>query len=131
MAVASSAWKILWRQCDPAAESRPIHFPIPKISCEKTLLLSHRPSNMRTRQLDLLQKTMVVSRAWRLFDPKLDIWKFADPVVREWMSAPRPVGRIQAHVRPAGWVACCPACRHRAARRCGAGAVRGNQTRDS
>src|SRR5262249_48902359 len=44
--------------------------------------------DMRTRpELILLQKTMVVVEGVaRGFDPKLDIWKTADPVVREWIE---------------------------------------------
>jgi ubiquinone biosynthesis protein len=54
--------------------------------------------DMRTRpELILLQKTMVVVEGVaRGFDPKLDIWKIADPVVREWIERNLgPVGRIQ------------------------------------
>jgi ubiquinone biosynthesis protein len=39
----------------------------------------------------------------RGFDPKLDIWKTADPVVREWIERNLgPVGRIQGAVSGAG-----------------------------
>jgi hypothetical protein len=54
--------------------------------------------DMRTRpELILLQKTMVVVEGVaRGFDPKLDIWKVADPVVREWIERNLgPVGRIE------------------------------------
>ena len=54
--------------------------------------------DMRTRpELLLLQKTMVVVEGVaRSFDPKLDIWKVADPVVREWIERNLgPSGRIQ------------------------------------
>jgi len=54
--------------------------------------------DMRTRpELILLQKTMVVVEGVaRGFDPKLDIWKVADPVVREWIERNLgPTGRIQ------------------------------------
>jgi ubiquinone biosynthesis protein len=54
--------------------------------------------DMRTRpELILLQKTMVVVEGVaRGFDPKLDIWKVADPVVREWIERNLgPSGRIQ------------------------------------
>jgi ubiquinone biosynthesis protein len=54
--------------------------------------------DMRTRpELILLQKTMVVVEGVaRSFDPKLDIWKIADPVVREWIERNLgPIGRIQ------------------------------------
>jgi ubiquinone biosynthesis protein len=44
--------------------------------------------DMRTRpELLLLQKTMVVVEGVaRSLDPKLDMWRTADPVVREWME---------------------------------------------
>jgi ubiquinone biosynthesis protein len=44
--------------------------------------------DMRTRpELLLLQKTMVVVEGVaRALDPKLDMWKVAEPVVREWME---------------------------------------------
>ena len=54
--------------------------------------------DMRTRpELILLQKTMVVVEGVaRGFDPRLDIWKVADPVVREWIERNLgPIGRIQ------------------------------------
>jgi ubiquinone biosynthesis protein len=60
---------------------------------------------MRTRpELILLQKTMVVVEGVaRGFDPKLDIWKIADPVVREWIERNLgPVGRIQGAMSGAG-----------------------------
>jgi ubiquinone biosynthesis protein len=53
--------------------------------------------DMRTRpELILLQKTMVVVEGVaRGFDPKLDIWKIADPVVREWIERNLgPAGRL-------------------------------------
>jgi len=55
--------------------------------------------DMRTRpELILLQKTMVVVEGVaRGFDPRLDIWKVADPVVREWIERNLgPIGRIQS-----------------------------------
>ena len=61
--------------------------------------------DMRTRpELILLQKTMVVVEGVaRGFDPKLDIWKVADPVVREWIERNLgPVGRIQGAMSGAG-----------------------------
>jgi ubiquinone biosynthesis protein len=61
--------------------------------------------DMRTRpELILLQKTMVVVEGVaRGFDPKLDIWKVADPVVREWIERNLgPVGRIEGVVSGAG-----------------------------
>ncbi|MBV8924695.1 MAG: 2-polyprenylphenol 6-hydroxylase [Bradyrhizobium sp.] len=61
--------------------------------------------DMRTRpELILLQKTMVVVEGVaRSFDPKLDIWKTADPVVREWIERNLgPIGRIQGAMSGAG-----------------------------
>jgi ubiquinone biosynthesis protein len=61
--------------------------------------------DMRTRpELILLQKTMVVVEGVaRGFDPKLDIWKVADPVVREWIERNLgPIGRIQGAMSGAG-----------------------------
>ncbi|HET9903687.1 MAG TPA: 2-polyprenylphenol 6-hydroxylase [Xanthobacteraceae bacterium] len=51
--------------------------------------------DMRTRpELILLQKTMVVVEGVaRSLDPKLDMWKTAEPVVREW---------VERHLGPAG-----------------------------
>src|SRR2546430_5546280 len=60
---------------------------------------------METRpELILLQKTMVVLEGVaRSFDPRLDIWKIADPVVREWIERNLgPVGRIQGAMSGAG-----------------------------
>ncbi len=64
--------------------------------------------DMRTRpELILLQKTMVVVEGVaRSFDPKLDIWRIADPVVREWIERNLgPVGRIQSAASGAGELA--------------------------
>jgi ubiquinone biosynthesis protein len=61
--------------------------------------------DMRTRpELILLQKTMVVVEGVaRSFDPKLDIWKVADPVVREWIERNLgPLGVIQGALSGAG-----------------------------
>jgi len=61
--------------------------------------------DMRTRpELILLQKTMVVVEGVaRGFDPRLDIWKVADPVVREWIERNLgPIGRIQGAMSGAG-----------------------------
>jgi ubiquinone biosynthesis protein len=61
--------------------------------------------DMRTRpELILLQKTMVVVEGVaRGFDPKLDIWRIADPVVREWIERNLgPLGRIQGAMSGAG-----------------------------
>jgi ubiquinone biosynthesis protein len=54
--------------------------------------------DMRTRpELLLLQKTMVVVEGVaRSLDPKLDMWKTADPVVREWIERHLgPTGRLE------------------------------------
>lgn len=61
--------------------------------------------DMQTRpELILLQKTMVVVEGVaRGFDPKLDIWKVADPVVREWIERNLgPLGQIQGAMTGAG-----------------------------
>ena len=61
--------------------------------------------DMRTRpELILLQKTMVVVEGVaRGFDPRLDIWKVADPVVREWIERNLgPIGRIEGAMAGAG-----------------------------
>ncbi len=61
--------------------------------------------DMRTRpELILLQKTMVVVEGVaRSLDPRLDIWKVADPVVREWIERNLgPIGRIQGAMAGAG-----------------------------
>ena len=61
--------------------------------------------DMQTRpELILLQKTMVVVEGVaRGFDPKLDIWKVADPVVREWIERNLgPIGRVQGAMAGAG-----------------------------
>jgi ubiquinone biosynthesis protein len=61
--------------------------------------------DMQTRpELILLQKTMVVVEGVaRSFDPKLDIWKVADPVVREWIERNLgPIGKIQGALAGAG-----------------------------
>ena len=61
--------------------------------------------DMTTRpELILLQKTMVVVEGVaRAFDPRLDIWKVADPVVREWIERNLgPLGRVQGAMTGAG-----------------------------
>jgi ubiquinone biosynthesis protein len=61
--------------------------------------------DMQTRpELILLQKTMVVVEGVaRSFDPRLDIWKVADPVVREWIERNLgPVGRVEGALAGAG-----------------------------
>jgi ubiquinone biosynthesis protein len=53
---------------------------------------------MATRpELVMLQKTMVVVEGVaRTLDPKLDIWRTSDPVVREWIERNLgPIGRIE------------------------------------
>src|SRR5260221_10726893 len=62
-------------------------------------------SHMRHRpELILLQKTMVVVEGVaRGFDPRLDIWKVADPVVREWIERNLgPIGRVQGALAGGG-----------------------------
>jgi ubiquinone biosynthesis protein len=45
----------------------------------------------------------VVEGVARGFDPKLDIWKVADPVVREWIERNLgPLGRVQGAMSGAG-----------------------------
>jgi ubiquinone biosynthesis protein len=54
--------------------------------------------DMRTRpELLLLQKTMVVVEGVaRSLDPKLDMWRVAEPVVREWIERHLgPVGKVE------------------------------------
>ncbi len=61
--------------------------------------------DMRTRpELLLLQKTMVVVEGVaRALDPRLDMWKTADPVVREWIERNLgPVGKLEDAVEGAG-----------------------------
>jgi ubiquinone biosynthesis protein len=61
--------------------------------------------DMRTRpELLLLQKTMVVVEGVaRSLDPRLDMWKTADPVVREWIERNLgPVGRLEDAAEGAG-----------------------------
>ena len=61
--------------------------------------------DMRTRpELILLQKTMVVVEGVaRSLDPKLDMWKTSDPVVREWISRNLgPIGMIEGATQGAG-----------------------------
>lgn len=60
--------------------------------------------DMRTRpELLLLQKTMVVVEGVaRGLDPKLDMWKTAEPVVREWVERHLgPAGRVEGAVEGA------------------------------
>jgi ubiquinone biosynthesis protein len=61
--------------------------------------------DMQTRpELILLQKTMVVVEGVaRSFDPRLDMWKTAEPVVREWIERNLgPAGRVQGAMHGAG-----------------------------
>jgi len=54
--------------------------------------------DMATRpELVMLQKTMVVVEGvGRMLDPKLDIWRTAEPVVRAWMERQLgPIGRLE------------------------------------
>ncbi len=72
-----------------------------EISMAKLLMLLFEVTglfDMRTRpELLLLQKTMVVVEGVaRALDPKLDMWKTAEPVVREWIERHLgPVGRVE------------------------------------
>src|SRR4029077_5016553 len=91
------------------ATAEPIHNRIAEdISMAKLLTLLLEVTglfDMQTRpELILLQKTMVVVEGVaRGFDPKLDIWKVADPVVREWIERNLgPIGRIQGAMSGAG-----------------------------
>jgi ubiquinone biosynthesis protein len=94
------------------AIGEPIHNRVAEeISMAKLLTLLLEVTglfDMRTRpELILLQKTMVVVEGVaRGFDPKLDIWKVADPVVREWIERNLgPIGRIQGAVSGVGELA--------------------------
>jgi ubiquinone biosynthesis protein len=72
-----------------------------EISMAKLLMLLFEVTalfDMRTRpELLLLQKTMVVVEGVaRSLDPRLDMWRVADPVVREWIERHLgPVGRLE------------------------------------
>ena len=84
------------------AIGEPIHSrPAENISMAKLLTLLFEVTgifDMRTRpELLLLQKTMVVVEGVaRSLDPKLDMWKTAEPVVREWVERHLgPAGRIE------------------------------------
>ena len=78
------------------------------ISMAKLLMLLFEVTglfDMRTRpELLLLQKTMVVVEGVaRALDPKLDMWKTADPVVREWIARHLgPAGKLEGAVEGAG-----------------------------
>jgi ubiquinone biosynthesis protein len=61
--------------------------------------------DMRTRpELILLQKTMVVVEGVaRSLDPRLDMWKTSDPVVRDWISRNLgPIGMLEGATQGAG-----------------------------
>jgi ubiquinone biosynthesis protein len=81
-----------------------------EISMAKLLMLLFEVTglfDMRTRpELLLLQKTMVVVEGvGRSLDPKLDMWRVAEPVVREWMQHNFGVaGRVEDAVEGAGEV---------------------------
>jgi ubiquinone biosynthesis protein len=84
------------------AIGEPIHNrPAAEISMAKLLTLLFEVTglfDMRTRpELLLLQKTMVVVEGVaRSLDPKLDMWKTAEPVVREWIERRLgPAGRLE------------------------------------
>lgn len=91
------------------AIGEPIHNRVAEeISMAKLLTLLLEVTglfDMRTRpELILLQKTMVVVEGVaRSFDPKLDIWKVADPVVREWIQRNLgPIGKVEGALAGAG-----------------------------
>jgi ubiquinone biosynthesis protein len=91
------------------AIGEPIHSrPAEDISMAKLLTLLFEITgifDMRTRpELLLLQKTMVVVEGVaRSLDPKLDMWKTAEPVVREWVERHLgPAGRIEGAAEGAG-----------------------------
>ena len=61
--------------------------------------------DMRTRpELILLQKTMVVIEGVaRALDPRLDMWRTSDPVVREWIQRNLgPIGALEGAAQGAG-----------------------------
>jgi ubiquinone biosynthesis protein len=78
------------------------------ISMAKLLMLLFEVTglfDMRTRpELLLLQKTMVVVEGvGRALDPKLDMWRTAEPVVREWIERHLgPVGRVEDAAKGVG-----------------------------
>ncbi len=91
------------------AIGEPIHNrPADQISMAKLLTLLFEVTglfDMRTRpELLMLQKTMVVVEGVaRSFDPKLDMWKVSEPVVREWIERNLgPAGRLEEAVGGAG-----------------------------
>jgi ubiquinone biosynthesis protein len=93
------------------AIGEPIHSrTADEISMAKLLLLLFEVTglfDMRTRpELLLLQKTMVVVEGVaRSLDPKLDMWKVAEPVVREWTERHLgAAGRLEGAAEGAGEV---------------------------
>ncbi|RAI35519.1 2-polyprenylphenol 6-hydroxylase [Rhodoplanes roseus] len=63
--------------------------------------------DMKTRpELLLLQKTMVVVEGvGRMLDPKLDMWRTSEPVVRTWLERHLgPAGRVEGAVEGVGEV---------------------------
>jgi ubiquinone biosynthesis protein len=91
------------------AIGEPIHSrTAAEISMARTLTLLFEVTglfDMQTRpELLLLQKTMVVVEGVaRSLDPKLDMWRTSDPVVREWIERHLgPAGRIEDAARGAG-----------------------------
>ena len=78
------------------------------ISMAKLLMLLFEVTglfDMRMRpELLLLQKTMVVVEGVaRTLDPKLDMWKTAEPVVREWIERNLgPIGKLEDVAEGAG-----------------------------
>jgi ubiquinone biosynthesis protein len=78
------------------------------ISMAKLLMLLFEVTglfDMRMRpELLLLQKTMVVVEGVaRALDPKLDMWRTADPVVREWIERNLgPIGKLEDVAEGAG-----------------------------
>ena len=84
------------------AVGEPIHDrSADEISMAKVLTLLFEITglfDMKTRtELVMLQKTMVVVEGvGRMLDPKLDMWRTAEPVVRDWIARNLgPVGRIE------------------------------------
>jgi ubiquinone biosynthesis protein len=84
------------------AIGEPIHDrPADEISMAKLLTLLFEITalfDMATRpELVMLQKTMVVVEGvGRMLDPKLDMWRTAEPVVRAWMERQLgPIGRLE------------------------------------
>lgn len=84
------------------AVGEPIHDrSADEISMAKVLTLLFEITglfDMKTRtELVMLQKTMVVVEGvGRMLDPRLDMWRTAEPVVREWIGRNLgPIGKIE------------------------------------